>query len=296
MQFETISLLVGNRTCNAKCNFCVARMSSDFELTEHAQQINWRNFHKAAKLAQNSKVNNVIITSYGEPTIFPNHVTEYLKEIKNYHFPLIEMQTNGALIEKKPDKYQDYLKTWYELGLDIIAISIVHYDEEINRACYFPHFKKYINLNAIVKTLRDIGFTVKINCTMAKGWIDSPEKILRMIDYTNELGANQISLRPVSMPAGTIGQDIGNWVKKRQLSAKQLEEVHDFFSQKGMLLLSKSYGAKIYDIEGTNVCLTNCLTMNADPSNLRQLIFFPSGAVRYDWQYNAVLLTGWAQN
>ncbi len=50
------------------------------------------------------------------------------------------------------------------------------------------------------------------------------------------------------------------------------------------------HGAVGYDVGGQNVCLTDCLTLDASNEDIRQLIFFPDGRLGYDWQYEGAVL------
>lgn len=290
MIFESFSILTGTEACNARCPFCVAKASPTFEGVDD-RKIHWRNFNKAAQLARDTGTSTAIITSYGDPTLFPNEVSNYLLELKKFNFPLIELQTNAVAFDFQKNKYMPYITKWYEYGLDIMAISIVHYDDEINRECYVPYKKNYINLQKTVAMLRQLGYAIRLNCTMCKGWMDSPEKISKLIEFAKKIGAFQLTLRPVNMPSESRDDKITNWVSERMLSNEQMLQISDYMNTHGTVLLKKPYGAVIYDINGFNVCLTNCLTMDNDPSKVRQLIFFPNGAIRYDWQYNAVLLS-----
>jgi hypothetical protein len=48
----------------------------------------------------------------------------------------------------------------------------------------------------------------------------------------------------------------------------------------------------VFDYKGQNVCLSNCLTHEpyTDKSVMRNLIFFPDGHLRYDWEYQGAIL------
>jgi hypothetical protein len=46
----------------------------------------------------------------------------------------------------------------------------------------------------------------------------------------------------------------------------------------------------VYDVDGQNVCLSNCLSNDPQTGDLRNLIFFPDGHVRWDWQYQGAIL------
>jgi hypothetical protein len=49
------------------------------------------------------------------------------------------------------------------------------------------------------------------------------------------------------------------------------------------------HGADVYDFRGQNVCLNNCLTP-PNSEEIRQIIFFPDGHLRYDWVYEGAII------
>ena len=59
----------------------------------------------------------------------------------------------------------------------------------------------------------------------------------------------------------------------------------NYLENHGTRILKLSHGAIVYDINGQNVCMGNCLNVNPDTEELRNLIFFPDGHLRYYWQY-----------
>ena len=138
---ESFSVICGTAACNADCPFCISKMTGISALGLKPQPINWRNFDKACLIAKEGGVRSVIITGKGEPTLFPDHVTDYLKHLEPYRFPLIDLQTNGVRIAKYPEKYLPFLKDWYEHGLAFVAISVVSYLAEENRKVYTPRFR-----------------------------------------------------------------------------------------------------------------------------------------------------------
>src|SRR3989344_4000508 len=143
-------------------------------------EVNWRNFAIACRLAKQSNVTTAMFTGKGEPTLFPDQINRYLDQMETFEFPFIELQTNGILIALKEEKYDAYLKHWYEKGMTTIAISIVHYDPEKNREIYLPHKEEYINLPKLIETLHSYKFSVRLICIAANGFIDSSEKLVRL--------------------------------------------------------------------------------------------------------------------
>jgi uncharacterized radical SAM superfamily protein len=52
MRIQTFSIVVGGTACNAKCPFCVSKMTPEMGATnEKMPDVNWVNFAKAVRLA-----------------------------------------------------------------------------------------------------------------------------------------------------------------------------------------------------------------------------------------------------
>src|ERR1700733_442661 len=157
---QTFSIVAGSLACNARCPFCVAPMTPANGLGTKEPTVNWRNFRKAARYAANGRCQTAMITSKGEPTIFPEQITKFLQELVPYDFPVIEMQTNGLLIAEGKKVTDQHLKDWYDLGLTTVAISVVHYEAAKNKEVYTPHRPSYIDLPALIQKLHSFGFSV----------------------------------------------------------------------------------------------------------------------------------------
>ena len=80
------------------------------------------------------------------------------------------------------------------------------------------------------------------------------------------------------------------WTEEHHLRPEELQDIRTYLESHGTLLMTLIHGASIYDVEGQNVCLTDSLTLTAKTDDLRQLIFFPDGHLRYDWQYPGAIL------
>jgi molybdenum cofactor biosynthesis enzyme MoaA len=290
MRFSNLSLLAGNEICNARCPFCISKMTPLRGVSKKKPLTDWRNFHKAARLARNGGAQTVLITGKGEPTLFPEHVTEYLKNLESYQFEFIELQTNGILIQERADIMSEYLKLWYDLGLTTIAISVVHYDAIKNKEIYTPNRAEYINLSELISTLHKANFTVRLASILINGYIDSEVEVENLINFSRENGVEQLSMRPVNMPSNSRDQATANWTKDHLLSSEQIDAINNYVSNSGKILQRLSHGAEIYDLKGQNVCITNSLTLATNGEEARQLIFFPNGNLAYDWQYEAALL------
>lgn len=286
MKFQTLSVVAGTKHCDASCKFCVSGMTGLDLAGVKPQEINSRNLHKTLQIANMSKVATCIITGKGEPTLFPDQVTQYLVYFKHM-FPFVELQTNGVRIAR--DKVSmAILNDWYALGLTTILISNVGYDAELNRQTYTPQSDEYINHEELIKKLHDIGFMVRMTCVGIKGGIDSAEEFKKYMDYCDFIGADQVTWRPVNKPDSrdnSESTEIYDWTVSNSVTEIEAREVRDWVSRHGVLIRKLSHGGAVYDVNGKNVCMTDCLTHDPNEEELRQLIFFASGELYTDWQY-----------
>ena len=175
--------IVGGLACNARCPFCIAGMTPENGVTAKAQAPDLSAFAKVCAFAKANHCDSLLLTSKGEPTLWPEQVLQYLKMQRAFAFRSVELQTNGIPIaERKPVRDQ-HLRQWREYGLKLIAISIVHFEAEANRQTYLPHRQAYIDLPALIADLHRFGYVVRLAVVMLRGKIDSPAKLQEMIAF-----------------------------------------------------------------------------------------------------------------
>jgi len=296
LKFQTYSIVAGTAYCNASCFFCVSKMTTDSdkvkELSDKTIDVDWRNFHKASQLAKSGGVSTVLITGKGEPTMYPKEITDYLTNLEKYDFPLIELQTNGTLFQHQLYEKNDYLKQWYDHGLNTVSISVVSLDSEQNRQVYFPNKKEYPSLEKTIEILHDEGFLIRLAVVGLKNHIDTPEKIDNLINYSKLYGVEQIKWSPVTKAVNSVDPIINKKIMENEIPEEQILAIQNYVEEKGTPLMDLIHGARVYDLHGQNICISNCLTMDVDNDELRQLIFFSNGEVRYDWQYPGAIILG----
>lgn len=291
MKIQTFSIVAGSEACNARCPFCVSKMTPSCGLDELKEpEVNWRNFQKACLLAKQSGVTTAMFTGKGEPTLFPRQISLYLKNMQEFEFPLIEIQTNGIMLAQQPKKYDDYLDSWYALGMTTIAISIVHYDPAPNKVIYLANRTDYIDLPKLIEKLHSFGFSVRLTCIAAKDYIDSSEKLMKLALFAKINQVEQLTITPVNKPEHPEHQEAWNWTNQHHLLPEQFEDIKTYLQKKASLFMKLCHGALVYDLNGQNVCLNNCLTVQPDSEELRNIIFFPDGHCRSHWQYEGSIL------
>lgn len=80
------------------------------------------------------------------------------------------------------------------------------------------------------------------------------------------------------------------WCEQFAVSDVAVGDIAHIVAKDGTLLYNLVHGAKVYDYQGMNLCLTNCLTHDANEDTVRQLIFYPNGRLYTDWQYKGSIL------
>lgn len=285
MKIQTLTIVAGTNACDAHCPFCVSKMTPS--TAGQQPEINWHNFRVACLLAKQTGVTTALITGKGEPTLYPDQVSEYITNLVGYEFPLIELQTNGLQIAK-PDM-KGYLQDWYGRGLTTVALSTVHWNEEKNKSIYGSSY----SIPLMVGRLHDAGLSVRLTVMLIKGYIDTMEKIEELIHTCKNWGIEQLTVREIERPTNIRGNRekaaIG-WVMENQPGREFCKDIRDWLSAIGTKVLELPFGAEVFDVNGQNVCLSNCLTVNEAKDTLRQLIFFPDGHLRYSWQHTGAIL------
>jgi len=295
MRIQTFSIVAGTRACDARCPFCVSKMTGFDELPRN-RGIEERNFRKAALLAERAGTTTVLFTGKGEPTLYPDEISEYLRLLERCSFPLVELQTNALAIgrllrggDSGTKLTAGHLRDWYRLGLDTIAISAVDVSPGPNQEVYA---EDYPDLATTVAELHGLGFSVRLCIMMAKGLVDTPAGLERVVDFCREHRIEQLTARPIRRPGATADSATSDWVARRGMEDSEAEAVYSWVASNGTHILSLMHGARIYDVGGQNVCVSDCLTVEPDSDNIRTLIFYSNGRIAYDWQYDGAVLLG----
>ncbi len=294
MQIQTFSVVVGGTACNAKCPFCVSKMTgNDCDLGKQTsanlfKQINWHRFHIACKLAKQSQCTTAMLTGKGEPLLWPDMVDDYIQKLHQYDFPIIELQTNGLLfVDKNPydESWNETLVRWGLNGLSTVALSVVDVNPETNRQIYLPHKKSYPSLAKRIELLHVSGLSVRLVVTMNQFGIHSPEDIERVVKFAKKHGVEQVTFTPVNSPGNSDDEEAASWVNKYRCTAEQLGEISKWLHYHGTPIMTLDHGATVFDLFGQNVCLSNCLQKEETKlSQMRNLIWL-NNHLYHRWDY-----------
>ncbi len=281
MKTHTFSIVVGTTACDARCPFCVSRMTLAPGTGKHTP-IQWDRFETACKIVEHSRdgLISVVLTGVGEPLLHPKQISKYLTRLKG-RFPLVELQTNGVSVELAAKL--TWWETWKLQGLTQVSVSIAHIDPA--RSNQIMGIEAQYNYLDAVKYLKKVGFSVRLNCTMVKSGTYRPSQVVDLIDRCAMNGVDKLTLREVVMPANSQNAKVAKWVEDEKPHGAA-ENLRTYLELRGAhRLLELPHGGIVYDVDGQNVAVATCLTETTDPNDTRQIIFFPDGRIAYDWQY-----------
>lgn len=289
MNIQTFTVVCGSTACDARCPFCISRMTPNCGANK-VRQINGHRFRAAVELAKRCGVTTMLITGKGEPLLFPRQISMFLELLDASDFPLIELQTNGMSICYLAASEKEYLEDWLDMGLSLISVSVVHYLDERNREIYYPHRAAYPSLKNTIKILHEFGYSVRLSCMALQNYIDKPEEVRNLIDFAKTNKVEQLTIRNIVNPIRGGDAEVSQFVTNNRLTQLQEEDITNWIESEGYPLMRLPFGATVFDVNGQNVCWANCLTESEIGTNLRQLIFGADQHLRYSWQFEGAIL------
>ncbi len=289
------TVVAGSRACPNNCDICISKMTPSHGIETSLPVVDWATFDKATDIAVNYGAKYFLITSKGEATLFPAQVAEYLHRVENKPFIRRELQTEGSTIAHGGLLYNEFLKTWKNNGLDLIAISIYHYDDFKNHELFKSKNPMY-SLEKLIKKIKENKINVRLSCVMLKGSIDSILEVSKLIEFCKKNGVFQLTLRMADSPKKSLNKKVTKYVNDNKTSNEFVKEVVSFLDSKGTLCDVLPHGALVYEIDGQNVAISTGLstkfkktknTFDKTYSNndvLRQLIFLPPSMLTASWE------------
>jgi len=282
MKIQAMSVLVGGTACNASCPFCISKQTPTCDMEERHLR-NSRNLLNACLLAERSGCVTALLTGKGELTLYHKQLFQVLSVV-NGRFPFIELQTNGISLAQDWD--DEDLKILYLNGVTTVSVSMAHYNRAFNKKIYSPN-KEYIDHIQLFKRLNCVGFTIRISCMAMKNGICNPDEIQKMIEFCRQNRVKQLTIRPINYSGES---DSAKWTQENTLTQEELENINDWIVNNCTPILRLAHGDTVYDYKGQNVCWASCLTTNKDDEEIRQIIVFPDGTIRFDWKYEGAVL------
>jgi len=159
--------------CNARCSWCIEKLGF------HPDHI--ATWEQLAQAAISTGKKNIILLG-GEPTLYPDIKPLIEKLVANQL--KVWVTTNGCRINP------GYCKENFQ-GIAGVNISIHHFDMRLNHD--ITHL--YLNTQVLeqgIKTIHELGGSIRFNCNTIRGYIDSENTIREYITFAKTLGADSV--------------------------------------------------------------------------------------------------------
>ena len=121
--------------------------------------------------------------------------------------------------------------------------------------------------------------------------LDTPYRIEDLLSVARAYPKKklQVTWRPVNMPEESRNDKVSVRTRQLQIHPEMIGIIISHFEEVGTILYKLPHGAIVYDIDGQNFCLSNCLTIQPNLDEVRQIIYV-NGEIIYDWQYRGAIL------
>jgi len=252
--------------CDKNCPYCISKMTG-YVKPDKALLV--RNIEKVKKIANMANISSILLTGKGEPMLNFDTICYVLERFKE--FPL-EIQTNGLWLSK----HTDTIGSLKQSGLDVIAISI-------------DHFNQMDDFKEMIKIISDLNMTCRICLNLTDKIIDVSfssifntlkhynihQLIIRNIMVTKRVQNNKMSLAAVEWINTHV--DPNRYIKMYQDFKSMIDKERD-------LVRLLPYGSEVYDLDGISVSFSDCcIQENNNTKDIRSLIFLEDGHVYTSW-------------
>jgi MoaA/NifB/PqqE/SkfB family radical SAM enzyme len=181
-----INLYVRTKFCNAKCEFCTyAEDASKYSETRYREVLE--------EISSKIKIRKIAVSG-GEPTLYWDNFKSITNLSKEYAPDAeLSMNTDGL---RWLQLFNDPIHKEY----DYIQLSRHHYDDAINDEIFKCKTPTIDDIKAVID-LQTHPHQIQFRCNLIKGYVDSKEEVFKFLDWTNEIGVNDVglvSLMPVN--------------------------------------------------------------------------------------------------
>jgi GTP 3',8-cyclase len=160
--------------CNMRCGYCMPK--NNIKWFDSTEVLSFEEIIRLSSIFANLGVEKIRITG-GEPLVRPL-IEKLIKSIaKIPHIKSIGLTTNGLLLSGRVKKLKSS-------GLNSVNISLDSFKED--------RFKMMTGINGLGKVIssiqkaRDVGFDVKINTVVIRGWND--DEVVEFANFARRTG------------------------------------------------------------------------------------------------------------
>lgn len=286
----TLNFVVGNKTCNMSCAYCVSKMTKGGISKEtHLPGLWYKNLRLAFNVANKYDSDTILLTGKGEPTLWKSDIIKIVSLGSEKNF-ITELQTNGVLLDEA------YCSILEEVGLNTIAISRVVIDTNENNRICSPVIHNSPNLHYIIPKIQSYGINVRVTFVAMEGYNDSVERIEETCSWASHWHVKQITIRRMGMPDIRSLEDVEEAIHMRDfvsinsISDLRWKKIIDTFMEKYNVMRVFDWGSISWDIGGVQCLIADCLTVPGLDGTIRYLIYSSDGHLRYSWEHESSII------
>ena len=255
------------------CGFCVYRQhATKFKTEWKSDHERWRKEVEKRLMYAGDRVEAVMITSHGEPTLNMTYIQDILNILRMITPWLshVELQTSGVgLTEEKLDLL-------YELGVRVISLSVPALDlEKIVEIMRVPEKYDY-NPISLSELIRSKGFTLRLSIAMTD-WFDEYSFDDIITQLKSIWNPDQISFKKI--------------IGAHDMASRRYDELAEEFRTRGYARLELlPLGVWKYDAHGMGIVWNDDCMVSEDQEKPRYLILQPDGRLYTRWDTKASVI------
>ncbi|MCM8526918.1 MAG: radical SAM protein, partial [Lentisphaeraceae bacterium] len=243
---RSISYLPIAQGCQASCSFCFSKASVSDDIK--AQTQNNELLRKQLEKAKAAGAERAVITGGGEPTLLPEKkLLKVIEEMNNF-FEKVVLISNGYWLAIKSEVERlKSLKSLYESGLGILALSRHHYDDELNEKI----MNLKIEIRSVLGSVKELntGLVPRLICVLQRGGIENAEDIEKYLSFAAENNVDQVCFKELYVSTSTESYyhtyESNIWSKANQVPLSVLTA---FLEQNGSKAIGRlPWGAPVYE-------------------------------------------------
>lgn len=255
--------------CNAKCPFCIengCHEQTDWErLTSNLDQL-------LKEMSEQGHLTTVSITG-GEPTLFPDEISNIISIIKKYNAHFVTINTNGTNL--------------FPAMKDVNWINISRHTIGDDETCHI----KALDIEALKKFREEYpDLKVRIQCVLYDQGVKNIDDFIKFVDYYSAI-ADDISIRRLITTGAheTDPNDLFTQIKEFLYNSPEAE-----FKEQ---VLKDYYVYETWHFHGTDITFSHSdmkLLYHMEviePDNiLREIVVHPDGTISGSWSKTKKLI------
>jgi cyclic pyranopterin phosphate synthase len=236
-RFLTCSVLPVSFACNLRCHFCFSRSSLSALVRD---RVRWRevDVERYYAFARERGATRLVITGGGEPLLRADDVVELIARGRPY-FDEIACFSNGTYMTPA------LAERLTAAGLSYLCYSRHSDDDDDNRALMGAGAPRLADFFAAAA-----GLKVRATCVMARGHVDSVERVWRYIDRLRAFGVRELTFKHTYVAyehSVFAGSAEDHWARRHQVA-------FDPFDGGGEVVGSLPWGPLIRRFGDLQVC------------------------------------------